>query len=286
MTVDDNSSNKITAARKAEWRNIKVNLNEMEIMVPRRTHKYHKQWFFTGELDPIVNRRYAAIKPSNVPDPFDGAQLFFEMWYHPEPSLELFRKLVVNASDYNFRQSRDALTNRFNLGKFSSDYGMLGGREELFVRALYPELDYKNATDTNSRGDTINLSIHPQLCAMFFLGHVIPLLLSDSVNPNAPGQFLMEHFCFGLERYPEQIFAHGDREFREFRLREFCRLVVDFHEREGEAVKRPASIGLRNRIYARFEARDFPEILMTYWDEQKKAYESGEPYPVREIKDD
>jgi len=268
------------ASRKAEWRSIKENLTKMDIMVPRRTHKYHKQWFLTGELDPLIQKRFMPRSNVNIPDPFDGAQLFFELWYQPEINLDLYRELFNNCiSEYNLRKSLNALFVRFRLGDFANEYGMLGGREELFVKTLCPELDFNKTKSVDSGRSTYNLGPSPNAVRMWCVGHTSAILFGKTVNKNAPGK----HLEYNFAKYPELSLGTEHRAIGEYAIKILCRRILDFHEREGAPRDVPKVTKLRDILAERFEARDFPKILMNYWDDEKREYEAGEPYPERPI---
>jgi len=268
------------ARRKTEWRSIKENLTKMDVMVPRRTHKYHKQWFLTGELDPVIKQRYMPRSGVNIPDPFDGAPLFFELWYQPEKNLDLYKELFDQCSDiYTLRQSRDALFNRFNLADFNTEYGMLGGREELFVNTLCPELDFKKTKGNELSRSTYNLAPSPNSICMWCIGHTSAVLFSRRVSQNAPGQYLWKHLEYNFDRYPDLSLGTKHRSAWEYSIRILFRRILDFHERKDAPSDLLQVKNLRDTLAERFDARDFPKVLMNYWDDEKRSYEAGDPYP-------
>ena len=75
------------AERKKEWRQVSKNLDLMHDQngrLPKRLRKHHKELFFYGTIYPE--------KQDGTGSPFGYSQLFFLMWYFPEPSEAIFRE--------------------------------------------------------------------------------------------------------------------------------------------------------------------------------------------------
>ncbi len=123
-------------ARKEAWKQVKANLNIMDFVVPRRSHKYHKEMFFTGYLDPIF--RTGEITAKNLPDPFDGHIPFFTFWYYPEVDLQAMKELFMQEDISRLRGSKELLFSRFSPFDFVTDYGMLGGAGGVDGETLLP----------------------------------------------------------------------------------------------------------------------------------------------------
>ncbi|MDY7075922.1 MAG: hypothetical protein SXV54_03260 [Chloroflexota bacterium] len=70
-------------ARKAEWRHVQKSLDVMRLRISKKDQRHHKELFFFNRVDPglVAGRMEGG-------EPFDSAFCFFEMWYHPEVSLQ------------------------------------------------------------------------------------------------------------------------------------------------------------------------------------------------------
>lgn len=253
------------AKRKEEWRHVKANLDQMDILIPRRGHKYHKQYFFTGEVDQSVFN-YAQRTREGIPDAFPkGTFRFCKFWYHPEPSLENFRELLdAEKESSSWDDLRYLLFNQFSGGNFSSDYGMLGGREELLVKLLFPRYDFKDKIEFGP-DDFFSPSYKPVQMSSSCLGGTL-CAIKGKGNPFSPGQYLWEHFLYSVEKYPERSFkALGTRR----KLHRLCAMIIDYDNHEEVNRDNERGRPLRDKLLAQFESRELPEPLLAYYDEEK-----------------
>lgn len=264
------------ATRKGEWRRIAANLGKLEGEFPRRGHGFHKELFFYGRLDPVLFDSWQ-MAAKGIRSPFGGALPLFEMWYHPEPSREVFEAIVERqTSAQSLRESARVLFH-YGVSHFSDTYGMLGGREELVVAVLYPVLDYQEIRVMKD-GSKFNLAPHPAECRRAWLSAIRVLLRDFPGNPYAPGQYLWDHLSYNLEHYPDEM-ADGYRQEPELRraamfadIREALRLILDFDVRANALRNDPQRVAVRQRALERLEAREFGPTLMRLWDEEKAVF--------------
>ncbi len=89
-----------------------------------------------------------------------------------------------------------------------------------------------------------------------------------AINPYAPGQYLWDHLSYNFEHYPVDCLSG---EYSIPRLEACLQAILSFQEKEDK----PALTKLRNTLYERFEAKDFSDRLLAFWDEQKVKYENS-----------
>jgi hypothetical protein len=250
--------------------------------------KHHKELFFYGKI-------YKEVRTGD-PSPFAFCQLFFLMWYFPKPSEEIFREFCgASPATYELEDARDMLLNYCNLGK--GEYGLLGGREELFAKVLIPPLDCHEELVFEPNGGVLK-NLWPRTVYSSCVAAGRYLLSSwppeKWPNPYLVGQYLWDQFDYAFEHYYHQmstidkygrnrfLFAELDRKMPGsiHYLFEVLRMVLDFDEREGAPRDNPAARTLREKLLTRFEAREFSPRLMAVWDEVKAHYESGSKEPL------
>ena len=185
------------AKRQAEWKKVVNNLNLMKIEIDRKGHLYHEELFFNGILhpdltseDPIVRSKIREIRI------FGNNELLFRLWYHPDPSLELFEEAVSRANFmHEIRSPRVFMFNTFQQSDFATEYGMFGGREEWLVKAFVPSLDW-TVERQFTRRSKISLGLAPGLVYRYCTDATKAMLQSPdkySTNPYSPGQYLWDH---------------------------------------------------------------------------------------------
>lgn len=260
--------------REREWAHVKANLDKMDPVIPRRSHKYHKELFFEGKLDPILSDTTAMLR-DNIDSPFDWYLPIFRMWYLPECNLESYQEIFDSqTSMLALGHCRSFLFSVFRLSIFPTDYGMLGGREEIFVKTFFLGLNYKEKI--SKEGDIYTYSYDPRSTQVYCVSHTSAVLTTSGVNPFAPGQYLWDHVSYNFDHYPDECFEN-DKDV--IRLRRCLRKILDWDDREDAPRERKNVLELRMSLFERFEAGDFSVRLMQYWKEEKLAYENGEPAP-------
>ncbi|NRB41114.1 MAG: hypothetical protein HRU20_22020 [Pseudomonadales bacterium] len=246
-------------ARKKEWKHVKENLAKMSIFVPRRAINVHKKLFLTGEIDDAYFD-WEKRKDQDLIEPFPkGSYPFFQMWYHPEPSLENFNDIMKHVSLSRYGHLTWLLNLQFQNVDFPPDYGMLGGREELFVKTLYPNLDYKTpmifcdgreSTGMRPDGD----------CSVNSIG----LALSRANYGRSVRQSFWNHFVYNCEHYPEEVF---DDRFIDEDIKIMVEFVHDFDTHEDAQRDSDLACKLRENLLEQFQSRSLPDNLMAYWDD-------------------
>jgi len=278
--------------RKKEWRQVSKNLELIHDRtgdLPKRFRKHHKDLFFYGTIYPE--------KQDGSGSPFGFCQLFYLMWYFPEPSEDVFREFcgASPAKGGELKKTRDMLFDNSNLGK--GDYGLLGGREALFAKVLIPPLDCKENLVFQPNGEVLKgLTPWAMFSSCVSAGRYLLSSWPQEKwpNPYLVGQYLWDQFDYAFEHYYTEmsaidkfgenrfLFGQPDRERPGsiHYLFEVLRMVLDFDEREGAPHDNPAARTLREKLLSRFNAREFSPRLMAVWDEVKAHYESGSQEPL------
>lgn len=266
------------AARKAEWRHVVANLNVMNSIVDRKAHKYHKEWFFYGRKHPDltsddvgVRARIRVIR-GVAPD-----RLYFRLWYHPEPSLDAFREIVAAEQHlYGRREARDFFFVRFSPRHFPVDYGMLGGREELVVKTLFPAMDWRDRLYDGGIGFSPDLIVNicPITTSNLLTGEFL-------INPYAPGQYLWDHLSYSIQYYEDDLKNDEEQRYDHQMATLNCALrsILEFTPDRNESTSRLPVVKLGKTLRERFEAKDFHPRLMELWEVEKARYEAGVPAP-------
>lgn len=264
------------AARNSEWKQVVENLKLMELEVDRKAHKYHKHLFIYGEMHPDVVDMDAIVKSNLLGIRiFEGKEIFYRMWYHPEPNLELFKEMVEQ-QDYSdeIEGARQLMFNRYSQNDFASNYGMCGGREEFMVKALVPSADYSEKRAFPNAAKEISLGLSPESVYRFCVPTTSGLLKYPT-NPFSPGQYLWDHLDFAVQRHWKKALGDLGQNY----LRVALYRILDFYERPGKHQKWDHALKLREHLFERFEARDFGKRLMGFWLEEKARFEAGDSEP-------
>jgi len=262
------------AQRKTEWRLIQKHLKIFSRVHFRGEYlKHHKELFFYGRIDPEVEEKYGD-------DYFDWALPLFIFWYHPEPSETVFQQIIdtqINAAPLN--NSREYLLETFPAAaKFDTEYGMMGGREELMVKILVPSFDpaeekifveqWVNASGKKiTRTTKYPLCLHPNLIARYCLNGIMPHIFGSKKNPYAPGQYLFDHFSILFGQVTDE-YSIGD-------LRRLSKRVLTYETDEDFPSGNPTAVALAKKLKTRYENRDFSEAMLAVWDEEKAKLDSA-----------
>ncbi len=280
------------AERKKEWRQVSKNLDlihDKNGKLPKRLRKHHKELFFYGKI-------YQEVVTGD-PSPFGFCQLFYLMWYFPEPSEDVFREFcgASPAKGHQLKKARDMLLDYSYLGK--GDYGLLGGREELFVKVLIPPLDCKVELVFQPNGEVLQ-GLWPirifEACVFGTKNMLNTRKTNSRPNPYTIGQYLWDQMDYAFDHYYDQLstidkygrnfFLFGEPERRQpskvSYLFELLDMILDFDERERAPRDNPVAVALRERLLSRFNSRGFSPRLMAIWDEAKAHYESGSEEPL------
>jgi hypothetical protein len=278
--------------RKKEWRQVSKNLDlihDQNGKLPKRLRKYHKELFFYGTI-------FKETRTAD-PSPFGSSQLFYLMWYFPEPSEEIFREFcgAYPAKGGELKRARQLLLDYSYLGKGA--YGLLGGREALFAKVLIPPLDCKQELIFQPNGEILRdlwpLGVFTK-CVHSSKGLLASRKSENWPSPYIAGQYLWDQMDYAFEHYYEQISTidkYGKNRFLFADLRrkmpsqisylfDLLHMILDFDEREDAPRDNPAARALRERLLTRFESRGFSPRLMSIWNEVKAHYESGSKEPL------
>jgi len=254
--------------RKAEWKKIKLVLDEMNLRIRKKDHKFHKEYFLYGRKDPTLG--------SLGEKPFDCAFPLFELWYAPEIDENTIQAIYdKQLHPHSLNKSRELLFN-IGLGRFDSKYGMMGGREKYAVKMLYPGLDWKKKFFLSKEDkEGFTYSTHPEILIQDCVNKSSGLLQSGRVNPFHPGQYLWEHLNYAFDNYFELI-----TKFNIHGVSHILRNVIDFDERENAPRSFQHSVAFKETLEAGFLERKFCPNLMSLWDKVLKDYRNGEGPPV------
>jgi len=120
--------------RKVKWLELKNNYIEPHSWFKQKDMKQLRHYFLTGEEDannPLPDHNGKSFAKYPVP-------LFIKLWFYPKPSIDFFRELIKTSSK---RELKDCFSSIGSMNSIyvKSDYGMMGGREELIIKALFGE---------------------------------------------------------------------------------------------------------------------------------------------------
>lgn len=283
--------------RKEDWKPIKSRLDLISGSYhpfKRKYHKYHKELFLTGILNPEIQpqgyRRNKSCPDDwqyNGHDAFDTVLPFFKFWYHPEPeavNIDAYLKHYLVASSLRMMQNQFfkdyfSVGSSYNREMYSAAEGMMNGREELMVKLLCPGVDYKNPfiTSGNAERDVGQREcLSPKDLEMFLRSHSYLELQQDARHiPYAPGQYLWDHFSYTLEKYPDEVFVPSRNPIipREELRRRFLQLiatVLDFESRTDKSRHRPSTIAFVEGLISKYEKKAFSDAMLSLWDEAKQ----------------
>ena len=250
------------AARKEEWESIKENLSKMEPHVPRRAINIHKKFFLTGELDKDF-LDWEKRRDNDLIDPFPkGAYPFFQLWYHPEPTVDNYNAILSNLNADEFNVVRGFVFRTFKEKRFAGNYGLFGGREEFLVKVLYPKIE-PDSVLTFSDGSQCNGAPELGMIEGLSVWRIKPALCMPG-RQNTVGQYLWDHFVCACKVHPEAIFKEG-LGINEFK--KMVELIYDFDAHESAQRDNPKACELRERLLKQFQNRELPDILLAYWDD-------------------
>lgn len=293
------------AERKALWMQVKANLDVMSMRYSpfkRKFHKYHKELFFFGRLNPE-----AAIEPGvgSASESFfaTGGGAFasllpvFMIWYHPQPEVLDFDGLRQGLMRYTrLDNCRRVFFSELAKGAlpggapyppkcFPADYGMMGGREALGVRLLVPGLDPREVLphpDPSVKEPAgwwpYDVSIHCWFDTWY------ELYRDARFVPSAPGQFLWDNLSHAVEHYPEEAFHRraGSSEWHRRRWLELIAEILRFEDRTDRSRRRPTTIALVERLIGKYERKEFTPAMLALWDEAKRRIKELETFETVE----
>ncbi len=254
--------------RKKEWRLVKKNLKHL-YYVKNSVHKELKYWYFYGK----------PTEGNDSPAPLGGLDPMFWLWFWPEKSLDAYNA-ILKEERHRWSGYRNVIGRILDhsIVDFPDEYGMFGGREELFIKALMPYIDSEKPLPT-IKDQAITHKVGAKRVIAQCIGHSFLLVDGRNVNPYAPGQYLWGHLNFAFEHGLNSYVVDESWEKRMYQFKILMRLLLNFYEREGSHKDKPMVVNLRNTLVERFSQRGFCEPIMTMWDEQVSDHNSNVPVP-------
>jgi hypothetical protein len=242
------------AQRKKDWRQVQLSLDVMR-NIKKKYYKYHKELFFTGEVDQSDDMVFSVKEGS---EPFDFMIFFYEMWYHPSPSLSVFQEIFdAQTLPSTLLRARDILF-KFQTQQFSEDYGMLGGREELFVKVLLPSNNWQEERWFEHAKKGYPLCMHPDLLLKECNRAAQPILHGRIFNPYAPGQYLWDYLSDNFNQVTADLTS--TRENTLYRVKNFENLKDFPHDNI-------LSVNFARSLKARFDNGEFSQALQDFYAE-------------------
>jgi len=240
------------AQRKQEWQHVKLSLDIMR-NIKKMHYKYHKELFFTGEVDQSDNLTFSV---GSGDTPFDFILFFYEMWYHPEPSEAVFKEFFeAQTNPSTLARARDLLF-RFQLEQFPLDYGMLGGREELFVKTLLPSNNWQEERWFEVVKKGYPLCLTPNNIAHECLRGTQPFLVGSIDNIYAPGQYLWNYFSDNFHLVTKHLEGIKDR---------MLYIIKNYEHLEKFPLDNPLSVNMAKSLKSRFDNGEFSPALLDFY---------------------
>lgn len=254
--------------RKKEWRLVKKNLKHL-YYVKNSVHKELKHWYFYGK----------PTEGNDSPAPLGGLDPMFWLWFWPEKSLDAY-KAILKAECHRWSGYRNVLRRILDhsIVDFPDEYGMFGGREELFIKAFMPYIDPEKSLPT-IKDQTITHNVGAKRTIVQCFSHTYGLVDGFKANPFAPGQYLWDHLNYAFEHNLNLCVDDEYWEKHMYQFKVLLRLLLNFYEREGTHKDKPMVVSLRDSLVDRFNKRGFCEPILTVWDEQVVAHSNNEPAP-------
>ena len=276
------------AERKKQWRQIKFNLDVLSHHVTefkRAYHKYHKELFLYGTLNPECQSD--SMRDLNADGfvatghkPFIYRLPIFKIWYHPQPdSIDLKQLLSEYLGYADLSKTRLDFFHKFCTGTYpskhmySAEHGMMNGREVLCIDFLFPGHDF-NEMIIDQFGKEHPASMSPGMIRQFCENDTSCELYMDArFCPYAPGQYLWDHLSSSLELYPEEVFYNKrDKAPSDQYRNKFLTIlaeVLSFEQRGDLSRHRPSTIAMVDRLITQYETKVFSDVMLKLWEEAK-----------------
>lgn len=272
----------------------------------RKSVKQLHEYFFSGSLPDVSSTEIEILSFHDV----------FKRWLHPDPeSLGPWKTTgKVSSIRQRFQVILTELGRNARQGN-GSEYGAMGGKEQLIMLSFNPGMDFRNEIDFGGRKPW------PECYAPFDIFHCCvsstrrelhsaalePEFAQDPSSaayvPYGAGLVLWDHLSFVLDNYPRFIHSSSPSlcELPWTELKEHPRTSYSiqtsgdqldhvllslrtFFDRDpdDESRRRHTTVEFATRMTERFEAREFGDALMTRWDhaqETAAAIASGSTRP-------
>jgi len=239
--------------RKRAWLELKEKSIEKHTWFKQKDMKQLRHYFLTGEEDadnPLPDRNEKNLAKYAVP-------LFIKLWFYPEPSLELFRQWIKESKSGDLKDCFSSIGHMNSLD-FTTDYGMMGGREELIIKALfgetfeeykqlYFEFTGKHKTDT-AYANNVNI------------GSGLPTWLRYGNPKYIYSQYLIDHW-YESWKYRE--------EFREDSLIYLMYQVAFFKDPFHLPPEESRYFKVAEKLKDIFENKPLPPVVKELWEKVK-----------------
>ena len=228
--------------------------------IDKKHYKYHKDYFFKGPSS--INE---ALLSPNV---FAGGKGVFEMWYHPEISLEAYKEIFNAHPNERDQEALFKFNRGCNIRLKDYEYGMMGGREELIVKAMFPSCDYEDVIEFKKNENIswfTHLAPNPSSCLINTTSGILPILLYPNKNRFSPGQYLIDHLDYCIDKL--------DKPKSDSSLYRMLHVLKKPNSHEKFQKDSAHVVEIANNLKQRFENEEFGETLMSYWNNIDELYE-------------
>jgi len=269
------------AQRKEEWKHVLKSLNvirdEDNSEIKKKLFKYHKELFFTGEYN------ISKEDELNFERPFPS-ELLFLLWYYPDKSLDKYISIIDSYMDglrnvlyrekkpleYSIGARNYFMSISCKIG-FDSDYGFMGGREELLVQALFPSLDYNDTIDIIDESGNNKAEVHlgpkSEDIYMYAIAPIYAWFKGSPNNKYLPSQYFWRYLDYLLSVNDNCLNTHA---------KEVLTFVLYILKHTDEFKKFPKDtkhvVEFANKLRLQFENNEFGDVLMGYWNNAEKLY--------------
>ena len=243
--------------RKAQWLILKKNSLDVNTWFRQKDFKQLRNYFLTGEED------------VNNPLPFDTkgksivkypVPVFIKLWFYPEPSVEDLRELLKQTTAWDVMDCYSSVGNMSSL-HFETDYGMMGGREELIIKALYGDSfdEYKSIRLSLIGEDNTTDAAYANGVS---IGSGLPRWLSVGYPVFLPTQYKLEHWY-------ESLPYRTDLDKRKNTLIYLMYKVAFFKDPLGLAPEDSRYFKVAETLRDMFENRPMPAYMKDLWKKVK-----------------
>jgi hypothetical protein len=263
-------SNDEQTERKKEWATVKHNLKSMAGLM--RFHRgyltAHKALFFKGDVD---------LSDEFIGEKFGYKFHLFYLWYYPTLNRAKCRELMERMAilDKGPRgESGVLLSIRYyyfhNIGfaqaSYESDYGMMGGREQLIIEELMGEPGKGAFFDLPDyyTGDAFS-----RIWLMRCILGAGSVLRGVKGRRYEVGQYIWPHASYILQKRLHEKEIGEETEFYIARVKYVISMILFFDEHPSTAKDDIYAIAAKDRIVKQYENGDIIGDLEQWFDEVK-----------------
>ena len=242
--------------RKAQWLILKKNSLDVNTWFRQKDFKQLRNYYLTGEEDVNNALPFYTKGKSNIKYP---VPVFIKLWFYPEPSVEDLRALLQQTPTTDVRDCYSSVGSMASL-HFKTDYGMMGGREELIIKALYGDSfdEYKSIWLSLIGEDKTDIAYANNVT----FASELPRWLSVGYPVYVPTQYMLEHWC-------ESLPYRTNLDEREDMLIWFMYKVAFFKDPLGLAPEDSRYFKVAETLRDMFENRPMPAYMKDLWKKVK-----------------